>query len=71
MLETEKGQNNINFLDRSINPFALRKAKTPYSFGFSECNRAKLYHAGSITKEVQTLQPVPFFVFFLFFFFFF
>ena len=30
---------NIHFL--TLNPFALRTAKTPWSFGGSECNRVK------------------------------
>ena len=26
-----------------LNPIALKTAKTPYSFGHSECNRVKVY----------------------------
>ena len=31
-------------LQNLINPIALRKAKTLWSFGLSECNRVKVYN---------------------------
>ena len=41
-----------------INPFALRKAKTPQSFGLSECNRVKWImscHKNHMTTSALTL----------------
>ena len=32
----------ISFVSQIVNPVALRTAKTPWSFGCSECNRVKV-----------------------------
>ena len=42
--EKQRREEIVRLVKRSINPIALRTAKTLWSFGPSECNRVKWYY---------------------------
>ena len=39
-----------------FNPVALRKAKTPQSFGLSECNRVKIFYCCNEVFSILLLE---------------